>query len=313
MWLRVLGTDTDATAVDLDWFEDFVARRASGEIDGRGKRVAEKDRKAVRPRTVELDAHWLVWVYYWAARFKPSKRDRQRLLPTGLVDLKELREGVGNWPNVENVRRPVATVVRYEQVRKVAGQIRMKVGNTRVESYLEEILDLAFHTGRRLSSILNLRHSDFTPTAEDEQGRKLPFGAVTWRGEYDKQGKQWISALNQEAQKAILKVRRVRPGVGDALMFPSPENPTRPVARTRVDKWLRKAETLAGLEPQDGTLWHGYRRGWATARSHLPAVTTAHTGGWRSAQTMERCYQQTGLAAQLEVVSNPVKPQQETG
>ena len=68
MWLRVLGAETDATAVDLDWFEDFVTRRTSGAIDARGKQVPERERKPVRPRTVEADAHWLVWVFYWGAR-----------------------------------------------------------------------------------------------------------------------------------------------------------------------------------------------------------------------------------------------------
>jgi integrase len=170
-----------------------------------------------------------------------------------------------------------------------------------------EILDLAFHTGRRLSAILNLRHSDYNPQVEDEQGRKLLYGAVTWRGEFDKQGKEWVSALNQQAQAAIQRIRRDRPGMGDALMFPSRDDPMKPLNRHVADTWLRKAEALAELESQQWTLWHGYRRGWATARQHLPATMTAHTGGWRSPATMQKCYQQTGLAEQLQVVTDPAE------
>jgi hypothetical protein len=34
------------------------------------------------------------------------------------------------------------------------------------------------------------------------------------------------------------------------------------------DRWLRKAEKEAGLEPQTGSLWHAFRRKWATERKH---------------------------------------------
>lgn len=313
MWVRVLGAETDATEIDLDWFEDFITRRSSGEIDSGGQYVGEGERKPVRARTVEADVLWLAWVYHWAGRHKVSKRDKQRLLAKGLVDVRELRESVSNWPDVSNVRRPVATIKRYLKVSEVVGQVKMGVGDTQVESYLPEVLNLVFHTGRRLSAILNLKHGDFNASAEDEQGRPLPHGTLMWRGEFDKQGKPWVAPLNLEAQQTLLRLRKVRPGVGEALMFPSPEDPTKPVARHRVDKWLRRAEKLADLEPQDGSLWHAYRRGWVTARSHHSAVVTAHAGGWRSTQTMERCYQISGLADQLDVITNPAQIQQETG
>jgi hypothetical protein len=311
MWRRVLGADTDATAVDFDWYESFIDQRLSGEINARGKLVPVDKRKPVRIRTVETDVLWLVWVYYWGARFKERRQDKRRLLPTGLVNLKELRQSVDNWPEVENVRRPVSTATRYEKVRAVAAQVTMETyvngKRKRVPSYLREILDLAHHTGRRLSAILNLRHGDYCPDAEDEQGRELPYGAVTWRGEFDKQGKEWVSALNKEAQAAIQRIRKARPGVGEAPLFPSRDDPMQPLCRHVADNWLRKAEKLARLESQDGTLWHGYRRGWATARQHFPPTMTAHTGGWKSPETMQKCYQQTGLADQLQVVTAPVE------
>jgi hypothetical protein len=44
------------------------------------------------------------------------------------------------------------------------------------------------------------------------------------------------------------------------------------MTRHLADKWLREAEGLAGLEPLRGSLWHAYRRKWATERKHLPDV-----------------------------------------
>ena len=67
-------------------------------------------------------------------------------------------------PREKNVRRPVVSADRFATVRAVAGQVMMRVGRgeTRREepSYLPELLDLAWHTGRRISAILGLRYAD---------------------------------------------------------------------------------------------------------------------------------------------------------
>ena len=34
------------------------------------------------------------------------------------------------------------------------------------------------------------------------------------------------------------------------------------------------------------SLWHAYRRGWATSRKHLPDVDVAAAGGWKSTETL---------------------------
>jgi hypothetical protein len=65
---------------------------------------------------------------------------------------------------------------------------------------------------------------------------------------------------------------------------------------------LLRAERLAGLEPLDGSLWHAYRRKWATERKHLPAVDVAAAGGWKNTTTLARCYQQADAETMLRVV-----------
>jgi hypothetical protein len=64
----------------------------------------------------------------------------------------------------------------------------------------------------------------------------------------------------------------------------------------------RRAEELAQLEPQEGGLWHAYRRKWATERKHLPDVDVAAAGGWKTVQTMKASYQHADAETMLRVV-----------
>ena len=101
---------------------------------------------------------------------------------------------------------------------------------------------------------------------------------------------------------ALDRIVRERPGIGAAPLFPSPGDPTKPITRHLADKWLRKAEKLAGLEPLRGTLWHSYRRKWATERKHMPDVDVAQAGGWKSTVSLKTSYQQADAETTLRVV-----------
>jgi hypothetical protein len=68
------------------------------------------------------------------------------------------------------------------------------------------------------------------------------------------------------------------------------------------DRWLRKAEKEAGLEPQTGSLWHAFRRKWATERKHLPDVDVAAAREWKGTVSLKRAYQQADPATILDVV-----------
>ena len=56
------------------------------------------------------------------------------------------------------------------------------------------------------------------------------------------------------------------------------------------------------MPKQKGSLWHAYRRKWATERKHLPDVDVAAAGGWTETSSLKRCYQQADEATMLEVV-----------
>ena len=68
--------------------------------------------------------------------------------------------------------------------------------------------------------------------------------------------------------------------------------------------WLQQAEKLAGLERLDGSLWHAYRRLWASARKDLPDVDVAQAGGWASLEALKLAYQRPDDATMLRVVTH---------
>ena len=71
------------------------------------------------------------------------------------------------------------------------------------------------------------------------------------------------------------------------------------MTRHLADKWLRKAERLAGLDPLKGSLW---QRKWGSERKHLPDLDVAAAGGWKDTISLKRAYQQADADTILAVV-----------
>jgi hypothetical protein len=80
-----------------------------------------------------------------------------------------------------------------------------------------------------------------------------------------------------------------------------------PWNRKELDGWLRRAERAAGVEKLDGSLWHAYRRKWATERKDLPLKDVAAAGGWKDVTTLLTCYQHADEATMLKVMESPLK------
>jgi len=148
---------------------------------------------------------------------------------------------------------------------------------------------LADGTGRRIRPICELRWRD----VEFTTGATHPYGRIHWPGDTDKEGKAWAAPIAPEVRDTLLRLKGERGGIGDAPVFPSPKDPTKPISRHLADDWLRRAEKLAELEPQKGGAWHPYRRKWATERKHLPDVDVARAGGWSSVEALRDCYVQS--------------------
>ncbi|MDQ3516538.1 MAG: hypothetical protein M3403_07185 [Gemmatimonadota bacterium] len=80
-----------------------------------------------------------------------------------------------------------------------------------------------------------------------------------------------------------------------------------PRRREVVQKALAQAERHAGLAKLDGSLWHAYRRKWASERKHLPLVDVAAAGGWKDTKTLVSCYQHADRDTMLAVMSESRK------
>jgi integrase len=289
MWARVLGAQKDAHLINLGEWERFVGARSSGAIDALGKPVPEEERRPVRARTVQQDCLWLRWVLGWAVTWRDME---------GRYLLRENAVRGYVAPVEENPRRPVATTDRFDALRAVSNRVLMELrwdGATRQRSYLSELLDLAQGTGRRISAICALRFEDLQLDAK-------PYGAIRWPAATDKQGRETTAPISPRVRAALDRILRERPGIGARYLFPSPTEPSEPVAYERASKWLREGERLAGLPKQQGSLWHAFRRGWATSRKHLSLKDTAAAGGWSSTETLLRCYQQPDAETMLAVV-----------
>jgi len=87
-------------------------------------------------------------------------------------------------------------------------------------------------------------------------------------------------------------------------MFPSESDRGVSIRRDVLDKWLRKAEQVAGLVPLSGGLWHPYRRAWATTRKHLSVSEVPQAGRWRD---LLPSYIQADNDTILTVMSEPRK------
>ena len=120
----------------------------------------------------------------------------------------------------------------------------------------------------------------------------------------NKQGEEHTAPLNRETRAAIDRILNERPGIGRAPLFPKPSDPTEPIDRHLATKWLRKAERLAGVEPQDGTLWHVLRRKFVTEQKHFPVQDVARVGGWKSHAVVHDIYTQQDPGTMFEVVSS---------
>ena len=289
LWRTFLGASSDPHAISLADWERFIDLRASGAIDARGRDVAQRDRRPVRNRTVEADCKWLRWVFNWASKWR---------MPAGHYLMRENPVRGFEVPSEKNPRRPVATRDRFEAVRKVANQIVMQTRwgkRTKERSHLSELLDIVDGTGRRISAVCKL-------TYDDLRFDRGPYGSIRWPADTDKTGRETVVPISPTVREALDRILRERPGIGSAPLFPSPEDRQKPISRHLADSWLRKAEELAALEPQKGSLWHAYRRKWATERKHLPDVDVATAGGWKTVQTLREAYQHADDETMLRVV-----------
>jgi len=270
--LGFFGAELDVQLLGPSDVARYVKARRSGHY-GAGKQ------RPVRDGTIRRDLVLLKAALNWAT----VERDRtgQRLLRENPLQGVEL-------PREKNPRRPVVTDGEFQALLDVAPQAHRLL-------YLA--LVVAEGTGRRLGSWRKLRWDDVDFDV-------VPFGAIRWRAENDKKGYEQVVPMSAEVRRALLEARQDQRAIG-GWVFPSPTKPREVCPQFFLDEWLRDAYRLAEIEKQHGSLWHAFRRKWATERKGYPVGDVAAAGGWRDKQTLLDSYQQVDAETIREVVLNP--------
>ena len=211
----------------------------------------------IRMRTVAVDLEVIHAALNWA-------------VGAGWIDRNPLRGFAVNRD--EGVRRPIISADEYRQLLAVAEQVGQ---DCRVA------LVLAHETGHRIGAIRLLRWSDI----------EMEHATVRWRGENDKIGFEHTTPLTPEAVTELRRARQREPAIGDTWLLRAPRNPALPVERFLVREWWNRLEAASGIARIPGRGWHALRRKFASELKHTPARDLCELGGWKSLQTIVKCYQ----------------------
>jgi len=125
---------------------------------------------------------------------------------------------------------------------------------------------------------------------------------VSWRAESDKKGYDWTVPMPADFFDAVRGFQREIGAIAGHVFAASDGI----MDRHTFEKGLRSAEKKARLPKLDGSLWHAYRRKWATERKHLPLKDVARAGGWKDVNSLLG-YQQADDASVLAVTSSTLK------
>ena len=265
MFLRFFGRNRDpATLSQRDW-DRFIRARRAGRTGPSGRPVSD--------RTVEYDLKFLTAVLNWAAK----SRDEQGRLLLDRNPLRSLRT-----PTEKNPTRVVLAEEEYRALLKVS---------SRVDWRFHVALVLAHETGHRIGAIRQLRWCDID----------FQRGTILWRAKHDKSGFEHITPVTDEALDTLAEVRAMNPATGEAPVLPAPRNPLAVAGAARLHAWWQKAQILAGLKPKPGRGWHSLRRKFASDLMDQPLKVLCQLGGWKTAKTVLRCYQQLSAGVDLIV------------
>lgn len=259
MFLRLFGKTRKPKDLNVRDQEHFIRERSSGRL----RPARKKKATPVGNRTVTRGLRWLHTVLNWATVAGNGRG--------GVLLERNPLKGLP-FPKEESPRRPLVTDERYLAMLQVAADVDWRC---------HVALVLAHETGHRIGAIRQLRweHVD------------LQEARVRWDRQSDKVGLDHETWLTEPAVEALRRARSENPGIGSAWVLPSPTDSTRPCARNLARDWWYRMEELAGLDHVHGMGWHGLRRKFATELKDVPLPDLCYLGGWKSPQTILRCYQ----------------------
>jgi integrase len=297
VWTAFLGASRAVETIDRAALDQFVRGRRAGTL------TVPDVKLSARPtdRTIGADLEFLRRVCNWALTV--TRGGGKPLLEHHALTRYTI-------PTNANPRRPVATYDRYLAIRAHADEVDR-------QRLFGAFLDLVEGLGWRVTAICELRASDVDLKATDAR----PHGRLRKRAETDKMGvAQWVP-MSAGVRSAVLAALERNAAIGEAPLFPAPRRPGKSWTRHHAKDLLERAEeaarqaaikrddaeAAASLAPLEGSDFHAYRRAWATARKDLPLKDVAEAGGWRSTETLLRCYTQVDEATMLKVVTETRK------
>lgn len=195
-------SERSPASLDRVDWDRFIRARRAGTIPGWGP---------VRDRQVQYDLVFMTGVLNWAVG--------AGYLETNPWAAQVRRAQGWEQPRELNPNRPAMT-----------DEIRSGLVAHSPHWQFPLALTLGRYTVSRNSSVRHLRWSDID----------LERGVVRWRGEADKTGREVVVPLDAEAVAAL----RAAPsrGIGEAWVFPSETDPTKPTSRDTFQTWLRRAK-----------------------------------------------------------------------
>ena len=259
LFVTCWGVQRDvATLSRRDWDHFIVWRREQGD-----RRPRKAGRHALRNRVIVQDLKFVRAVLNWATQAGDGA-GKQLLEKNPLDKL--------SYPADTGVRRPVLVSELFN---------RMLAAAPRVSELCPLLFSLVHETGHRVGAVLQLRWSDLN----------LEEARIRWRAENDKLRSEHETPLSAVAVDLLRQSRRSRARLGDGWIFPAPGKPAQAVTRHRARFWWNRMEVLAGIDREPGRGWHSLRRKFATELKNVPLKDLAALGGWKSAQTILKCYQ----------------------
>ena len=271
--IAFLGSTRDVATLSESDVRRYTLARRQGDPTLKGVTPG----RPVWDRAVEQDLVMLMTALDWATRERTT---------TGRRLLRENPLTGVRLPKEKNPERPVMSHDVYLKLLKVA---------PRVHPLLPLALIVAEGTGRRISAWRNLVWDDVA----------FERGTIHWCAEHDKKGFEGVMPMSSSVRAALLAQQNAQAAIGQAPVFPSPKDPTKPCSRHLFDEWLRRAHRLAKMVPQRRGMWHPIRGKWATERKGYPVKDVAAAGGWKTEEVLMTSYQLADAETIKNVVLHP--------
>lgn len=188
---------------------------------------------------------------------------------------------------------------RFDEMMRVVDDVD-PTGRTRM------IMTVARRTGRRIASITQLRVGDLLLSYQEleravRRWRGHPeildfwvHGAVRWTARNDKAGVEWMAPLPADLREALADYLEALPDIlsefgsqeerigPETPLFPAEKDPTRPVPVSTMDGVFTRVVDAAGLEPLEGSKWHGFRHRFRSERHRFHDKLVGIVAGWVS-------------------------------